>query len=174
MDTPNYITALLQPTGKKNATRKVWSIDLEYVWLPFFTATNVQGDTAIPHEAIGAPLRLAKAKDGSVKFSQNGRPVLKVAGELSSQIRLVRENFTASLVNYAGEVQKQQPDGYKAEVEACQKAGEPIGQAIHGDVAAAVALRVAEQMADATSAPTAEEPKAEVPTPDKELVGAAS
>lgn len=173
METPKYITALLAPTGKKAATRKVWSIDLEYVWLPFFTATNVQGDTAIPQEAIGAPLRLAKAKDGSVKFSQNGRPVLKVAGELSSQIRLVRENFTAGLVAYAGDVQKQRPDEYKAHVEACQKAGEPIGAAIQTDVAEAIALRVAEQMAEATAAPTGEA-KAEVPTEARELVGAAS
>ena len=161
METPHYITALLAPTGKKTASRKVWSIDLEYVWLPFFTATNVQGDTSIPQEAIGAPLRLAKAKDGSVKFSQSGRPVLKVAGELSSQIRLVRENFTASLVNYAGEVQKDKPDEYAAEVEACHKAGEPIGQAIQTDVMTAMALRQPERTA-------------EVPTESKELVGAAS
>ena len=172
MDTPNYITALLAPTGKKVASRKVWSIDLEYVWLPFFTATNVQGDTAIPQDAIGAPLRLAKAKDGSVKFSQNGRPVLKVATELSSQIRVVRENFVASLVNYAGEVQLAKPDEYKAHVEACQKAGEPIGMAIQTDVAEAIALRVQDQMAEAASGPG--EPKAEVPTEAKELVGAAS
>ncbi len=174
METPAYVLALLQPTAKAISSRKVWSIDLEYVWLPFFTASNVQGNTTIPQDVIGAPLRLAKAKDGSVKFSQNGRPVLKVAGELSQQIRLVRENFTASLVNYAGEVQKDKPDEYAAEVAACQKAGEPIGQAIQTDVAEAMALRVAEQMAEAISAPTPEEPKAEVPTEAKELVGAAS
>ena len=68
--TPSYIKSLLQPTTKRESGRKVWSIDLQYVWLPFFTATNVQGDTAIPHEAIGAPLRLAKDKDGSVKFKK--------------------------------------------------------------------------------------------------------
>ncbi len=170
MQTPSYIIALLAPNGKKNASRKVWSIDLEYVWLPFFTATNVQGDTAIPQEAIGAPLRLAKAKDGSVKFSTSGRPVLKVAGELSSQIRIAREAFTAGLVDFAGAVQKNNPDEYAAEVAACQKAGEPIAKHIQSDVEAAVALRVAEQMAEAVSA----EPKAEVPMPERELVGAAS
>ncbi len=172
METPNYITALLAPTAKASSSRKVWSIDLECVWLPFFTANNTQGNTVIPHEAIGAPLRLVKAKDGSVKFSQNGRPVLKVASELSAQIRLVRENFVATLVDYAGEVQKQLPDEYKAEVEACQKAGEPIKQHIQSDVEAAVALRVQEQMAEAVSGSA--EPKAQVPMEEKELVGAAS
>ena len=47
METPNYIKNLLKPTANKATSRKVWSIDLETVWLPFFTATNAMGDTAI-------------------------------------------------------------------------------------------------------------------------------
>ena len=70
--TPSYIKSLLQPTTKRESGRKVWSIDLESIWLPFFIATNVQGDTAIPHDALGALLRLAYEKDGSVKFSKTG------------------------------------------------------------------------------------------------------
>src|SRR3990172_124444 len=35
METPSYIKSLLIPNGKKPAGRKVWSIDLETVWLPF-------------------------------------------------------------------------------------------------------------------------------------------
>jgi len=97
MDTPNYIKALLVPNGRKPAGRKVWSIDLETTWLPFFTATNVMGETRIAPDALGAPLRLAYNADGSVKFSKTGRPVTKVVKELSDQIRMVRENFTASL-----------------------------------------------------------------------------
>ena len=42
------------------------------VWVPFFTATNVTGETAVPSEDLGAPLRLSKAKDDSVKFTQGG------------------------------------------------------------------------------------------------------
>jgi hypothetical protein len=138
MQTPGYIKALLQPTGKKEGSRKVWSVDLQYVWLPFFTATNVQGDTAVPRDALGAPLRLAKDKDGAVKFSSKGRPVLKVAGELSEQIRLVRENFVAGLVNYAGQVMKTKPDEYKAETEACHQAGAPIIEKANADITAAI------------------------------------
>jgi hypothetical protein len=59
MDVPNYIVALLQPQAGKPTGRKVWSIDLETVWLPFFTATNTVKKTTIPAEALGAPLRLA-------------------------------------------------------------------------------------------------------------------
>ena len=99
MQTPNYVKTLLEPSTRKTASRKVWSIDLEGVWLPFFTATNVQGQTAISRDVLGAPLRLAKEKDGTVKFSTTGRPVIRVAKELSDQIRMVRENFTASLVS---------------------------------------------------------------------------
>ena len=132
--TPSYIKSLLQPTTKRESGRKVWSIDLQYVWLPFFTATNVQGDTTMPKEAIGAPLRLAKDKDGSVKFKKDGRPVLKVAGELSDGIRMVRENFVAGLVNYAGQVMKQRPDDYKAESAACQAAGAPIIHKANEDI----------------------------------------
>ena len=62
METPNYIKSLLIPSIKKPQGRRVWSIDLEQVWLPFFTATNTMGDTAIPVDALGCPLRLGYDK----------------------------------------------------------------------------------------------------------------
>jgi hypothetical protein len=49
MEIPNYIAALLQPQTQKPTGRKVWSIDLETVWLPFFHATNVAGFGQIGH-----------------------------------------------------------------------------------------------------------------------------
>ena len=152
LTTPAYIKTLIQPRPKSESGRKVWSIDLQYVWLPFFTATNTQGDTAIPHEAIGAPLRLAKDKDGSVKFAKSGRPVLRVAGEISDQIRMVRENFVAGLVNYAGQVMKAKPDEYKAEAEACHQAGAPIIEKANTDIAQAV-LEAAQAVPNATNEP---------------------
>ena len=126
LETPSYIRNLLMPNGKKPAGRKVWSVDLETVWLPFFTATNAMGETHIAHDAIGAPLRLALDSDGAVKFSKSGRPVTKVAKELGDSIRLVRENFVAELRSYAGAVIADNPEGYKAEVELAQQEGEPI------------------------------------------------
>ena len=128
MNTPSYIKSLLTPTTKQPQGRKVWAIDLQTVWLPFFTATNTMGDTAIPAEAIGCPLRLGYDKAGQVKFSQAGRPAIRVAKELSDNIRLVRDNFTANLLNYAGSVIRDNADGYKAQVALAVKAGEPIYQ----------------------------------------------
>ena len=128
MDTPVYIKSLLTPTTKQPQGRKVWSIDLQQVWLPFFTATNTMGDTAIPSQAIGCPLRLGYDKAGAVRFTQAGRPVIRVAKEISDNVRLVRDNFTANLLNYAGSVIRDNGDGYKAQVEMAKKAGEPIFQ----------------------------------------------
>jgi len=128
METPNYIKSLLTPTTKQPQGRKVWSIDLQQVWLPFFTATNTLGDTAIPSQAIGCPLRLGYDKTGAVRFSQAGRPVIRVAKELGDNIRLVRDNFTANLLNYAGAVIRDNADSYKAQVELARKAGQPIYQ----------------------------------------------
>ncbi len=126
MESPQYVKSLLMPNGKRPAGRRVWSIDLETVWLPFFHATNLMGETVIASDALGAPLRLAYSPDGSVKFSKTGRPVTKVVKNLSDNIRLVRENFTASLQTYANEVITDNPDGYKAQIEQARQAGEPI------------------------------------------------
>ena len=125
MDTPNYIKSLLAPNTKKPQGRKVWSIDLETVWLPFFTATNTMGDTAIPSDALGCPMRLAYDKSGAVRFSQSGRPVVRVAKELSDNVQLVRDNFTANLINYAGEVMTEHPNEYKQQVEFALKRVNP-------------------------------------------------
>jgi hypothetical protein len=86
------------------------------------------GDTAIPSQAIGCPLRLGYDKTGAVRFSQAGRPVIRVAKEIADNVRLVRDNFTANLLNYAGAVIRDNADGYKAQVELARKAGEPIYQ----------------------------------------------
>ena len=124
--TPGYISALVKPLPGRGSDRRAWSIPLAGVWLPFFTATNTAGETAIEAEALGAPLRLQYEKDGTPKFSQNGKPVIRIVKELSEQIRLVRENFMAGLLSYAQTVQKAMPDEFKAQVEVAQKAGETI------------------------------------------------
>ena len=127
-NTPNYIKSLLAPNTKKQQGRKVWSIDLESVWIPFFTATNTMGDTAIPNDALGCPMRLAYDKTGEVRFSQTGRPIIRVAKELSDNVRLVRANFEANLISYTGSVMNDNAEAYKAQLEQSNKAGAPIGQ----------------------------------------------
>ena len=154
MQTPNYIKNLLIPTAKRPNGRKAWSIDLEQVWLPFFTATNTMGDTAIPSAAIGCPLRLGYDKTGAVRFSQSGRPLVKIAKELADNVRLVRDNFTANLLSYAGSVIKENGEGYKAQVEASRKAGEPIYQ--HDKLQLGLAIAKAQAEAEAKAQAEAE------------------
>ena len=147
METTTYIKALVTPKAQKaNTARKVWSIDLETVWLPFFTATNTMGDTAIPHDALGAPLRLGYNKDGTVKFSLAGKPVIRVAKDLSDSVRMVRENFTAGLMAHANGVITENPDGYKAQLALCREAGKPIIARDDKMLQNAYARMVADQM----------------------------
>lgn len=149
MDTPSYITALLTPNGKKSAVKRVWGIDLSMIWLPFFLATNTQGDTAIPADALGCPMRLAYASDGSVKFSKTGRPVVKVVKDLADNVRMVKENFTAGLVAYADQVIEDNAEAYKAQVETAREAGEPISVKDNANLADAMEKQRAEQLAQA-------------------------
>jgi len=150
MNTPNYIKSLLVPNTKKPQGRKVWSIDLETVWIPFFTATNTTGDSTIPNDALGCPLRLAFDKAGAVRFSQSGRPVIRVAKELSDNVRLVRDNFTANLVSFAGEVMESNPNEYKAQLEQANRAGLPIAQHDSKALSKALEMRALEAEADKT------------------------
>ena len=150
-ETPRYIKSLLVPNGQKPQGRKVWGIDLELIWLPFFMATNLLGDTAISHEALGSPLRLGYNADGTVKFTKAGRPQVKVVKELGDQIRTVRENFTATLTNYAGGVFNSNPDDYKALINAVKLAGEPIIQRDRTAISEALKAQVEEAMATAES-----------------------
>lgn len=128
MDNRDYVKSLLIPrsNGNKARARRVWSIELETVWLPVFTASNTVGDTAIPQEALGSPLRLAYGKDGAVRFNASGRPIIRVAKEISDSVRLVRENLVANLLNYADDVITSHEADYKAMVESCQQAGQAI------------------------------------------------
>jgi hypothetical protein len=173
METPSYIKSLLMPNGKKPAGRRVWSIDLETVWLPFFTSTNVMGETAIAAEALGAPLRLAYNADGSVKFSRTGRPVTKVAKELSDNIKLVRENFTATLQSYANGVIAENSEAYKLEVNKAIKAGEPIVSRDRQKLQEAVAKMREQELAEAIAEAEAK-PRGKAKAKEAELAGVTS
>lgn len=127
METPTYIMSLITPrNGQKARARRVWSIDLAGVWLPFLTATNVAGQTHLPADALGAPLRLGYNADGSVKFSKTGRPVFKVAKDIADTVRLIRDNFVANLQDYTGQVMNDMPDQFQHLLDTSNKAGEPI------------------------------------------------
>jgi hypothetical protein len=139
-NTPDFITALLAPAKGSKGSRRAWGIDVETVWVPFFTATNVDGKTFLDDDILGAPIRLAKTKDGEVRFDQNGRPRMRVAPELNAQVTLVRENFVSGLMAYTGNIIAERPDEYREQVEAQQRAGAAVVEQQAHDVALAVEL----------------------------------
>ena len=161
-NTPDYIKALLVPPTSGGASRRAWSIDVETTWVPFFTATNVMGETQLPDEVLGAPIRLAKSPDGDVRFTKTGRPIMRVAPELNAQIGIVRENFVAGLQAYTGSVMEERPDAYGVQVAAQQSAGNPLTEQDGSDVLAAVVA--AKEALEAECAET-EEPASEPETP---------
>jgi hypothetical protein len=126
MSNNQYITSLLKPIAKANTDKKVWSIGLNTVWLPFFTATNVEGNTEITPDVLGNPLRLQYDKSGAVRFSVNGKPVIRVAKELSDNIGMVRANFEANLVNHANTVKMDNASKYAEHQRLCVKMATPI------------------------------------------------
>jgi hypothetical protein len=151
---PNYIKTLLMPSTKQQMGRRVWSIDLESVWLPFFTATNTMKDTAIPADALGCPIRLAYAKDGSVKFGRNGRPTTRVAKPISQNVSLVRENFVATLKDYAEQVASDHQEDYALQIQLAQEAGKPIAEHDQEEVSKAIQLQIEQAVAQANAKPT--------------------
>ncbi len=170
METPNYIQALLKPNAGKPQGRKVWSIDLETVWLPFFTATNAMSQSNIPSDALGAPLRLAYNPDGSVKFSKSGRPVIKVAKDISDNVKLVRENFIAGLTEYSHSVFTEHGEDYKAQVNKAMEAGKPILENDKTKLEEAMAKMVDKAISEAES--LVSEHSEHIPAQEKELVTA--
>ncbi len=170
--TPLYIKNLLQPSAKSPTSRKVWSVDLENVWLPFLTATNTMGDTAIPSDALGSPIRLAYDKDGSVKFSKTGRVVTKVVKPIADSVTLIRQNFVANLQNYAEQVANDEKEGYANQVRKAHVAGQPIIAHDKEELDKAIQLQIAEAIAQAELEAEQPVPEAEQPVPEKELVTA--
>ena len=165
---PSYIKQLLQPNGNKRQGRRVWSIDLETVWLPFFHATNVMGDTAIPSEALGAPIRLSYDKDGAVKFSRSSRPVTKVAKEIAQTVTLVRENMVANLQDYTNQVAEGKASHYKSSVTTALKAGKPILDKDKVELDKAVKAQIEQALSEAESQPAETIPAETIPAESKQ------
>ncbi|MBA7593778.1 hypothetical protein ES703_00711 [subsurface metagenome] len=168
--TPNYIKNLLLPNAKSPTGRRVWSIDLETVWLPFLTATNTMGDTALPADALGSPIRLAYDKDGGVKFSKAGRPVTRVAKPIADSVTLIRQNFVAHLQQFAEQVATDRREDYTKQVEMALTAGKPIIAHDKVELDRAIQLQLEEAVRKAQE--EAEHPPEQVHEPAKELVTA--
>jgi len=165
----DFITALLAPSKGSRGSRRAWGIDVETVWVPFFTATNVEGTTTLPDDVLGAPIRLAKTKDGEVRFDNNGRPRTRVAPELNAQVTLVKENLVSAMMARVGLVMEELPDAYRKQVAAAQEAGQVvIDQQTHEVADAAEMLRLqqeADAKAEAAEGEHAPEPETPESTP---------
>jgi hypothetical protein len=98
-------------------------------------------------------------KAGQVRFSQAGRPVIRVAKEIADNVKMVRDNFTANLLNYTGSVMRDNAEGYKAQIETARKAGEPIYQHDKNQLSSALKAR-AEAEAEAVAQAVAKEAEA--------------
>jgi len=173
--TPNYIKSLLLPNSRSPQGRRVWSIDLETVWLPFLTATNTMGDTAIPSDALGSPIRLAYDRDGSVKFSKTGRVVSRVAKPIADSVTLIRQNFVANLQQYSEQVATDRQEDYAKQVEMATIAGKPIIAHDKAELDKAIQLRLEEAIREAqeeAQKEATEEAPEVAPEPAPELVTA--
>lgn len=122
-----YIVSLLSPRPlKSQSTRRVWGLSLQDTVIPFLTASNVAGHTSIERDALGAPIRLAFDKAGEVRFSKAGQPVTRVAKPVTNAINLMRDNLVANMHAFTASVINDNADDYRAEVDACVKASEPV------------------------------------------------
>jgi hypothetical protein len=197
MDNKNWIDSIIQPIGaEKQTTRRVKSFDVALL-VNFGIALNVEGKMNIPLEAIGAPLRLATAKDGSVKFSASGKPSVKVAKEIVAFGTMIHTNIVKGIMADTARVFAEQEEAVKLTIQKAGKAAEPILRADAAALEATYAARAkAEAEAEAVAKAEAEaaeekitarvrrapraskqtppvEPVSEpVQEPDKELVGA--
>lgn len=124
---PEYLETLLAPQPNSERQRRVWSIGLNTVWVPYLTAMKLKGKLPeMPLDAIGYPLRLSYSKDGSVRFSKKGEPVFQVARPITAQIRDFRLNMEASLLEAARSVRESDPEGYADLVASAREHGQPI------------------------------------------------
>ncbi len=136
----SYIAGLLSPNAPKAEDRKVWSISL-HTLVPFFTATNVNGVTRVPADALGAPLRLAHGKDGGVKFSKSGLPDSRAHESYTKEVTILRANLVADMVGYVQATVETRTEEYKALVETSQKAAHPLAEKERADLTEAIRAR---------------------------------
>jgi hypothetical protein len=154
MLTNDDVKSMLKPQAKSGAEKRAWSIGVRTTWVPFFTATNVHGDTNIPPDVLGAPERLARDKDGAIRFSKSGRPMMRVHPVLAEQVKIARDFYEADLLGFVGRIANELPDEYKAEVGLAQRAAEPITAQMTQDVDDFLANIAAEQAALDTPTPS--------------------
>ena len=92
----------------------------------------------------------------------------RVAKELSDAVKLVRENFAATLTSFASGIARDNPDAWKAQIAAAQTAGAPIIAKDKAAVEAVIRAQVEAAMSAAADKAEAEAPPDTMTTPEAE------
>ena len=148
------VRSMLKPTLRKGGDKRAWSIPVATTWVPFFTATNVKGHTAIEPDVLGAGNGPDCGQGLQIQFDKAGRPRTKVHPVLAEHVKVARENYEADLLAFAGNVAREMPGKYKAQVELAQRAAEPVTAQMDKEVDDFLANLAAEQAALATPEPS--------------------
>jgi hypothetical protein len=107
-------------TKVANNERKVWNIPVNTVLVPFLTVMNLKGHTAISKEALGYPVQLARDTEGNIRHSKKtGKPIMRIAPELSSHVRGLRDNLIASMSATTTEYVTTHENDYNLERQNC-------------------------------------------------------
>ncbi len=167
MLTDSYIKGLVTPQPTKTAIkRNVKAFDVEFL-RTFAIAQNVEGNTNIPLEAIGAPYRLAQNKDGTIKISASGKPSIRVAKEIVTFGTMIHNNIVAGIQADTDRVFVEKKEACDAMVAASVKAGQPIINSDEKKLSAALKVYAD---AEAKKAAEAEAAKDSANIPERELV----
>ncbi len=151
----SFSQSMDRSSAGKPVDRRQWGFGLNSFWVPLMTALNVDGVTAIPEDALGAPIRLRRDKQtNEVRFGSNGRPSLQVVAPVRDQVMQAQANFVVHLLDYTDMVQKGQPSEYAAQVQYAHEAGAPIIATDQADLADAIAKM---EQADAEEQAAAQE-----------------
>ena len=151
-------TQMLAPSAKTRGGKRARGIDVESVWVPYLTSTNVMGITNVASEVLGAPIIPSFTKDGELRVSSSGRPVTRVQDEITEQVRISQENEEARMIAYTGAVMEERQDAYTQEVKAAYAAGQPVLDKASADVEQGLALLRERAMAQARAEADAQQP----------------
>ncbi|MFA5385037.1 MAG: hypothetical protein WC364_10310 [Eubacteriales bacterium] len=114
---------------KKAAEKKIWSIGLETVLLPYLTASNAVGATCIDGDVLGCPVRIARNTDGTPKLNKSGKLVTSVHKEIRAQVANMRDAYIAQLRNATRFVQSTETEAYNNQVKIANRMGAEALQA---------------------------------------------
>lgn len=164
-------SAIIAPPVARSMSRKAWSIDLNTVWVPWFTAHKTIGSAGtedISNAALGAPIVLARDKSGTPRVTATGKLTYKVNPELNAAVRRQMANYVAALQEETKAIVEEAPKAYAAQVVRQQEAGDTI---IKLDAATVEAFEAALAEAQAEPEAAAESETVPAPEPEPAMVG---